>query len=336
VSGSFVGEVRPRGKVNGRGVEAWDGARLTVRRSSIERASESGVLSLGAGSSVDLEDVVVDETRVNSDNTFGFGIAVTQGGKLSTRRVAARFNLTVGVIVTDPESHAELVDTVIADTDVDPSRSSMGRGLQVQEAATANASRITFARNTEVGAAVFHPSSRLDLAESLVTATRGSTLAGIARGLAVQEGTLVVKDTLVLDAIQAGISVAAEGELRLDHVNVARTKADRTDGFGHGVVADTGRIFATDVQVRKSASVGWAIRNAGASIVRSRVEDNAIGLATSGAAIEERANVPAAPEARKVIVSSDTVFSGNGTRVGSGTLAVPQAFGDATSGPSKP
>ena len=97
------------------------------------------------------------------------------------------------------------------------------------------------------------------------------------------------------------------------------------DAFGHGLTAILGgSLVLDDVTVRRCAGVGLVFDGASGSVRASRVNDNAVGIfAQNGSTLIQVATVPEAPVEGQVAVSTDTVFTGNATRVGSGVIPVP-------------
>jgi hypothetical protein len=325
IKDTTLAEVLQPVKTNGRGLEAWDGAKVSFRHGSIERVLEAGVLSLGAGSELVIEDSVVDKIDANAQGIYGFGLAATNGAKLTARRVPARWTTTMGVISSGAGSVADISDLYVADTGVMPAGARFGRGLQVQEGGNMVVARATLLRSTEIGAAVVDPGSSLELSEALVASTQFNSLNGAGRGVHVAQGSLILRDSVVVDSIQAGIAVALDGtEATLDHVTISRTKPDSRNAFGHGVVVDSALVRANDVVVRESWGSGLAFLAAAASVARSRIESNAIGISVSDASLIEQRVLPPMPQSRQVVVSSDTVFTDNATRVGGGALALPE------------
>jgi hypothetical protein len=108
--------VNSGGGVSGFGVRVTGGATLDLRRAVVAEASVSGVYVLEPGSVMSGGDIVVD--GMLGDSIFGlhgWGIAATNGGRVSVERVELRDARTLGVMANGGDSTVALTDAVIAD-----------------------------------------------------------------------------------------------------------------------------------------------------------------------------------------------------------------------------
>jgi len=75
----------------GRGVSAQEGAQVVLERVVVEGNAETSLLSLGAGTVIELIDTVVRDTLAGGDGSQGRGISAQEGGRLElTRTFLAR------------------------------------------------------------------------------------------------------------------------------------------------------------------------------------------------------------------------------------------------------
>jgi hypothetical protein len=86
-----------------------------------------------------------------------------------------------------------------------------------------------------------------------------------------------------------------------------------------------GSVALEDSEVSASTATGIAIGNASARLSRVRIRGNQVGLyVQDGTALREVAEATAPPGANEVTVSTDSVFSENGSRLSAGNVPLPE------------
>ena len=127
-------------------------------------------------------------------------------------------------------------------------------------------------------------------------------------------------------AREAAIAAANEGStLELESTLVTGTLPNAKGAFGHGVLALLGaRVGVARSVVERSAAVGVVFADASGSVRRSTVRHNAIGIhAQQGSTIVESEAVPEAITGGEVVVTTDSRFTDNASKVGSGVVPLP-------------
>lgn len=324
--GLSIVDLRPRANAEGRGLDAWHGAHVSFKNGSIERVTEAAVLATEGGTEVSLEGVSIDGTLANRNKTYGFGMMAILGSTLRAERVATRRSLTFGVGASGAGTTASFSNVYVSETGEEPTSGRFGRGLQVQEGASVVAKGITLEANREAGASVAQAGSRLDLSEASIVGTRPAKENGAGRGIGIQNGAVaMVRDTVIDGAVQVGVFLGGDTEGHLDHVRVSRTAPDGAGEFGDGIVSYAhARVRVVGAHLLDNRRAGLSFGGAGVTVDRSRIEGNAIGIVTGAAStLEQLTTLPAIPEFGRVLVSSDTVFRDNQTRVGGASVAPP-------------
>jgi len=98
----------------GRGIAVQMGAALMLTRGVLVDNHDLGLFAAGAGTSVDVTDVLIAGTKPDSDGTGGRGVNVQEGATLTLTRSVLVDNHEAGLLVT--AAIASISDTVIADT----------------------------------------------------------------------------------------------------------------------------------------------------------------------------------------------------------------------------
>jgi hypothetical protein len=129
----------------------------------------------------------------------------------------------------------------------------------------------------------------------------------------------------------AGSSLAVKSTLVRDTRQAAGT-------FGDGIVAsDSGVVTLDEVWLLGHPGIAVAISGGSATVAHSLVARSAIALGVAGGTDLSAADqIPDAPPPLACVVSNDTRFVDNQTRVGSGSIPLPNPLGDPPRAPSTP
>lgn len=221
--------VRPADGSLGYGVRAKDVARVGVFRALVERSHTGGIVASAVsaesdvGPQIELEDVVVDDTRPSSDGTNGAGIANAAGVLVARRVVVARSHGS-GIIAGYRAGSTTLEDVRVADTEPQVSDGALGTGIVVFYDHGATLLRVAIERTRAVG---LWSAERGAIAGSHVSvvATGESDCTGCDRGgfgAAAHMATLSLADFAVTDNALCGVAVGLGGE-----VDLARGRIER-------------------------------------------------------------------------------------------------------------
>lgn len=257
----------------GRGIEVELGARATVRRTLLAGNREA---SIGADqATIDLEDVVVRDSRARSDG--GVGRAISMGaGSLTTRRVLVERAYETGVLVSR-EAVLDGSDLVIRDVLPQMSDGGRGVGLEIAPRTTATVARVEIEGAHLAG--VYIAGATAALSDVAISRTRFSSDVSTAAFAAWAGAQVRVERMSVDDAEAVGIFVYDPGTA-LQAVDVAisdlvpLTASGPGMGIGRGVEVNSGASIALErASIERYADVAIAIGQPGTT---ARLYDVAI------------------------------------------------------------
>jgi hypothetical protein len=206
----------------GRGLTVQRAAIAVLERVLIEDNREAGVVVIDSPeaesrATLRARDVLVRGTESRSlDGRFGRGLIV-QEANAELVRAQLENNREVGAWIGRGGSEATLQDVVVRET-----RSSdlgVGRGVAVQEGATARLERVRITDSEELGLAVTGSTLDARLVDVGSTAPRGCPEPSCSggTGVGVYEGAQVtMRDFLVRQAALCGVQLARGGAVRLE------------------------------------------------------------------------------------------------------------------------
>ena len=314
---------QPIDGVFGRGVNAEVGASLTARRVVITRNTEGGGMASEAGAVLRLEDAVVDHTHPRvSDGWIGRGTGAQLGARLELARVVVSDNLETGVGAARPGSVVSLEDVVIRRTG--PSGlDGVGRGLSIEDGASATATRVRIEDSHGVGVMVQHGGASLELTDARIARTSALETIAPARALGVQwQATATLTRVAIDESGQFGIIAIHDGtRVSLSDVSITETQAFECSSCTAGGTAlgvfGGAAVTATRFRVRRAELCG-AHLGAGSEI---DLTDGEITECLVGACVQD-----AGYDLSRL---SDRVrYADNDTNLDSTTLPIPDALPD--------
>jgi len=268
------------------GTVSSGGAGAAARNLRISGA-RIGVSVVGAGATLDLDDVAID-------GASNIGILVALGGHVSARSLVVRnvsesdgvgsgrgINVQsasieiergvvehthlAGVFVTgegSPGTTATLSGVAIRDIEPD-SGGFIGHGLHVRAGALVTASDLVVERATELGVAVTESGTSVSIMGALVRdIARGSS--GDARGVFAGEQASIDASRIVIERLGTAAVVAVDRgtTLRLTDAIVRDSTGDEvTHSWGNGIVAGLGATFDVEravLRATRSIAIGAA------------------------------------------------------------------------------
>ncbi|MBL8949464.1 MAG: DUF1565 domain-containing protein [Myxococcaceae bacterium] len=158
------------GGSGGDGVVIARGAAAVFKRVRLERNRYTGLATGTPGTTVDVEDLVVRDTRAEATSRSSSGLAVQDGMTLTLRRGLLEQNQLLGLQVIAAELDA--TDLVVRDTRGESGTGPVGRGAHVQGAAKVKVVRGTFEGNREAGLAAINPGTDVTLEDVVVRGTQ--------------------------------------------------------------------------------------------------------------------------------------------------------------------
>ncbi len=317
---------------------ALPGLRIThagaqVRDVAVVGATSVGLDVMGDGV-LDADGVLVRGTEVSPTDGFARGIDLEDGATAMIRHVVLQSSVQVGLLA-QTNSHAELRDAVISDTQQEPT-TGVGAGIFLSQSSTCDAARTVIEDSSVFGFAGGDGTTFTATDTVVQNTVPGANGAGIATN-----GVVHTSRVRVEGAVTAGIAgTGGAAELDLTDTVVRDTHAAVGMGYGRGLdvegnaalhvsrgwVADSADrgLFAqqdvsvdgTDLTVLRSGNTGAEISlNATIDLSRVHVED-AVGDgilldSTRGSLEDVRVR-----GVRETVESGDAVSSGIAEQVG--------------------
>lgn len=345
------------------GVQAGQGAKVSLERVRIADTGSSGVVALAAGTEVTLTDVavldvdgvglraqqgrvvgtgvrveratlsgaqaqqqgqlVLERCLVVGEPGGGFGASANEGSTLSLTACRLTGATTAGVYVRDVGTQASLLRTEVRDTRLNAGE--FGQGVLVEEGASASLEDVSVVHAATAGLQVQQTGSRLTAARVTVQSTRPNGEGTRGRGVNVSFGsTFIATATAFVDNQQVGVFVF-DARAELDGSLVQGTRVDPDGRYGNGVQALTdGVLRVKGGAVESNGSLGAAFAEGAGLLDGVRLWRNPVALHTQdGSTVEELAAAPATIGRRQVVVTPATRFVGNESRLGSAQVPVP-------------
>ena len=229
----------------GRGITVGVDASAELSRVVFERNRGTSVVGFGEGTRLVLQDAIVrDAQGLLADGTGGRGVGIETGARAEVSRALIADNRVGAIFVGAVGAHLVLEDAVVRDTLGQDSDGSFGTGLTVQDGASAEVSRVLFARNLESGVISTNPGSEVALTDVIVRDTesrRPDLLMG--RGLVVQrEGSATVLRASFERNREIAVGVSGPGaRLTMSDVLVRDTRSRAADdAFGRALGTQDG------------------------------------------------------------------------------------------------
>jgi hypothetical protein len=150
---------RPTGSV-GAGLLFQDGSAVTLRRAAVTRNSAIGLIESGAGTTLDVQDLVVEQTLPDLDGLEGEGIILFGGAVLTGQHVRITQNETVGLYADELGTRVDLSQVEVSGVTQPPCPGHpMCDGLQptgvlVADGASIKLDQFLITRNGGIGAQI--------------------------------------------------------------------------------------------------------------------------------------------------------------------------------------
>jgi len=326
----------------------------TLRRSVVQGTKRDGAKNAARGLDLTSSHVVVEQSTIRANVEFemiasqGTDLTISDSTLLGADPVGPTERGATGIIVdsatatvrslaiVSPRAGVEIQGTAKVDmqgslvtaTRTAPSFYENGRYIGTGMVVESKAS-LVLAKSTIEGAhtAALATSGHADLSEVLVRGTRAGGDGQFGRGVSAQlGGVMKLARSAVIDNLEAGVFVSLGGaSLAMTASTVQTTGLDGDGHFGVGVLLG-GDVSGTieDSTITDSKGIGLAVASAGAFVGHSTISRNAVGIHAQEGTTLTTGDVPGDPLA--CVVSSDTSFVDNATRVGSGVVPLPMVL----------
>lgn len=217
------------------------GPSLTARRLVVEGNRGFGLITAWSSASLDLEHVIVRDTRSRlPDFTEGRGLGLENGATATIRRSLFERNRAFGLSAL-LDSTLRVEDTVVRDTSAEEASGGNGVDVIVQDGATAELSRAVLAGGRLAGVYALEGSTTATLEDVVVQGTRwdGEGFGGV--GILVRTGAdLSASRALIVDNQQVGIFVGGVSVARFEDTVVRDSRSADGGTFGVGLLARGG------------------------------------------------------------------------------------------------
>ncbi len=175
----------------GRGLSVIRGAQAKMTRSALLDNAEVSIVVGDESARLDMSDVVIRDTVPSEGGgLFGRALNLHGGARVEGTRVWIHDNRDAAVMVAEVGSHLTLRSSVVSGTALDRD-GHVGRGVTVQEGASADLFDVAIAGSHEVGLAVFAKGTRVRAERTAIVHTKPNL------GPAFGNGVLVTDDGLV-------------------------------------------------------------------------------------------------------------------------------------------
>lgn len=327
LEGSIVTATRAdRRSDRGYGIAAESGASVELRTSALVANTAAGIAAIDPGTRVTIAGTAVLDTKPAGDGRLGRGVSIENGATATVAQSAVARSHDIGISARGKDARATIDETVVRETQPQTSNGFHGRGIEAGSGASVVVSRASILANRSVGVLAISAGSSAEVTDSWIAdTTADGSPEGPGRAATAQGGaTLSLTGVWAQKNTQIGVLVAAGSTLAMKS-SVVEATTPSAEVFGHGVFAFDGSLATlADVTVRGNAAVGLFFAGSRGTVQGTRVLQNAIGIhVQDGTTLTEAATVPEDPPEGSVVVSSDSEFVGNASRVGSGALPVP-------------
>lgn len=266
------------------------------------------------GAQLSVEGTVVFGSQVNGASATA-GLTV-EGSTLSLSGSLILGGVGFGLLVTGTAAVARVTDSVVRDQR--SNEQVVGLGIYC-ERGRLELDRVRVEGVDGLGILAQGQVSVARTTVNGITASRRKNGAAIAVG-----GRAWLEDVAIVGNQLAGL-VLGPGEVQVDGLLVDGTSFNDEGEFGHGLLGEGTTLRARWLELRGSATAGLAMDNSTAHLSRSLIVANVIGAQVQGGSrLVEGGG--AAPAPLEVVIDPDVLLLENQTRVGLGTLPLPNPF----------
>jgi hypothetical protein len=237
------GSDAPDSSSSGLGMGA--GGKANVQRSLLVDNESVGIFATGAGTSLDLSDVVVRSSQPSKlMPEGGMGITGNAGAGVTARRVIVERCRNAALGASGQGTTFQLENIVVRETLGRSTDGLGGRGIELSSGAKVTLNQAVFDRNSDVGLAVFDTGTVLTLLRSLVRETLASGGGqGFGPGLTLQAGArATVQSSVFLRNGDSALLCSDSGtRIELTDCSVRDTDSEKLKGTnGEGLFVQQG------------------------------------------------------------------------------------------------
>jgi hypothetical protein len=257
------------------GVAVGAGGALAMDGVAVGGAMGVGI-SVTVGGTVTANEVIVRDTRyLATDRSRGWGIQIAGGSQFEGARVAVERNRGVGLFADEAGTTVVLSDVAVRGTEAQESDGFFGRGVNVDDGAFMELTRVSLDGNREAGALAGAVGTTLRLLDGVIRDTRSVEASGESGlGVVSTEGARVeLTRALVANNRHVGVAAFDPGTTAtLTDVVIRDTQPDDTGAFGRGISVGTGaRLEGVRVVAERNREAGAAAEDAGSVLMLTDV-----------------------------------------------------------------
>lgn len=212
----------------GHGADAYNGGTLRLERTVFWELRGTGIFALASGTTIDLKDVVVAETRGwRSTGEIGVAVRAIDSGRIDFERLRVVRAHGFGVVAA-AEGIIGGTDLTVSDTLPRDENGAYGRGAEVSGGAQLEVTRAVFERGRSVAVFVLDFGSEVRLTDVRMSGTTESACvgfscnSGLADGISVILGaTATVERFEIVDNAQYGVRIVNNPQLTLRDGRIA-------------------------------------------------------------------------------------------------------------------
>ncbi len=312
---------------SGQGVQVDQGGRASLTRVSLA-ANHGSALHVSGGSEVELTEGVVRDTASDRDRPPSGASVKDPSSRLVGHRTAWVENQGKHLAIELGATAA--LDRCLLARNRPISAGDDDRGVNVLDGAELTLDHSAVLATHGIAITVLEtqqaqPSARVTLSHSLVRQTLPLLNGSRGEGLAVQGGRAEVLDSVIADSQEVGaFALGATSALRLERAIVERTSAAAGGSYGIGVAGtQDSAIWLLDTEVRASEHVGIATAGGSVLLWGGQVSHAEVALHAGDGEVQIVSSLPDSLAARSMLVSTQTAFVANQTRLGTGALPLP-------------
>ncbi len=269
--------------IYGYGINAFEGAQLSVEGSTLLRNTAVGFIVSEAGTDVTLLDSTIQDTWPDANGKTGYGLEVQQGATLWAERCELAGNSTAGLEIADSTTEVVLRDSIIRDT-LPNAEWEEGQGIEIHSGAGLRVEGCDLVGNRYYGLGARGEGTEVAVLDTMV---RGTLLGGRGDyGFGIQAASgaaLSVQRSELVDNRSAGL-IASDPSTRVTLLDttIRGTRSNASDEAGYGIQVDGGAGLHAEGCVVTDNSLGGILGYGKGTMVS--VEDSSISgtLAGSG------------------------------------------------------
>jgi hypothetical protein len=303
------------------------GSRGTLTRTALVSGTAGGAQAQGPGTSLSLVDSLITDSLNLGTKPVGQGLDIAYDAGVSLSGSAVTASSGEGLLLGYGAA-ADITNSVFGWNTSFPD-GTLGRGIEVRNAATLNVTSSALVAAREVALVVTDQGSFAQVSGSVVRDTLGDVDGFAGRGVNVQNGAhLLLSDSLVSGNRDVGLMVAQVGSTAvLQSTVVTGTLPRDMDGhFGIDVASMVnGRLDLRQSQVLSSSSIGLVVAQASATVQACLIAHNPVAVQVqNGSMLSQVTDLPMTVGPLDVLITEDTLFDDNATRVGTGEVPLPE------------